>query len=187
MVLPADSALNFTNYLQEIGEKCFLKHQSNAFKNGERKKVCSFWRGRYCCRVKDCATYEFEIKQLDENTDSKVLLNCKVRGEIVHNERISSHSIKRFDSIEKTKVALHLMSNSNNIETLVNSQIADAVLESNKIQNPTKSEIEDSKPANPLALNVSFENLKGVSIKNQLKDRYRKILNDLHGKLLNIA
>ena len=69
-----------------------------------------------------------------------------------------------------------MLANSNNIETVANLAIDD-------LNKKASSNIPQSESnSNKLLGQISFDNIKTMNIKNKLKDRYRKILEDFDGK-----
>ena len=78
-------AERLTSFIQEIGESCFLNHQSNHYKVGSRKQG-AFWTGKFNCNFRDperkfsCSEFLFIIKELDEDKDKLVFFDCYIFG-----------------------------------------------------------------------------------------------------------
>ena len=72
--------------IQNVGEVCYLSHDTNNFKVGTRKSG-PFWRGKFYCNYQDlecelsCARYLFEISQLEEEKEYFVFFDCYISGE----------------------------------------------------------------------------------------------------------
>ena len=148
---------------------CYVKHSSNCFKTeGSRKHKSPFWRGIYQCSNVGCCKYEIEVDDFDENSQSMVTFDCLVIGKINHVEVLNNEILKRLNAQEKLKIVLKHLANSNNSETVVNMELDEL-----------KNLAPDSN-SNKLKID-SFENLKNLNLKNKLKDRYRKILENLFG------
>ena len=167
-ILSSEAAIDLTSFIQKIGEKCYLKNVSNAFKIGHLKINSPHWRGRYCCVNDGCAEFEFEIAKLNEETDETVSFTCIIKGSVNHSETLNFEALKRINAREKTEIALKFLSNENNIETVANNEIVSMTQDASK----------------PSKLIQSFESLKDLNIKHKLKDRYRKIQEDLYGKFI---
>ena len=104
-----------------------------------------------------------------------VEFSCLIRGKANHTEKINKEILKRIDAQEKFQIALKIMANSNNTETVTNMKIED-------LKNNSSIQKDDSNSDKLKKQATSFENLQNLNLKNKLKDRYRKILSDLFGK-----
>jgi hypothetical protein len=118
--LSNDSAKYLSKFIQESGEKCYLKHNSNAFKTGERKNS-AFWRGIYQCTGKDCANYVIEIENLCESTDDEVKFKCKITGKINHEEKLDARN-DRFCGDKRSELALKILED-DGVENAANTYI----------------------------------------------------------------
>jgi hypothetical protein len=141
-----------------------------------RKINCPYWRGVYECSNIGCCKFEFEVQNFNEISQKMVDFSCVIRGKANHCEKINKEILKRIDAKEKFQLALKIMANSNNTETVTNMQIDEL-----KKNSTTQKDISNSEKLKKQA--TSFENLQNLNLKNRLKDRYRKILANLFGKL----
>ena len=75
-------------FIQQVGQVCFLTHQTNHFKAGTRKDG-PFWQGKFNCNFKDiehnvtCASFLFKILDLDESQDKYVNFECYIIGKLI--------------------------------------------------------------------------------------------------------
>ena len=174
--LPCSSASDLSFFIQKCNLICYLRHCSNGFKqDNSLKKNAPYWRGVYQCTNNGCCKFEFTV-EFDVESEEMVGFCCLIYGEINHAVKINNEALKRFTSKEKLQVALKLLANSNNIETVANLAIDD-------LNKKASSNIPQSESnSNKLLGQISFDNIKTMNIKNKLKDRYRKILEDFDGK-----
>jgi hypothetical protein len=174
--LPCSSASDLTLFIQKSNLSCYLRHCSNGFRRDNSiKKNAPFWRGVYQCTNNGCCKFEINV-DFDEESDEMVEFSCLIYGETNHTEKINNEALKRITSKEKLQVALKLLANSNNIETVANLAIDD-------LNKKISSNIPQSESnSNKLLGQISFDNIKTMNLKNKLKDRYRKILEDFDGK-----
>ncbi len=153
-----------------------MRHISNAFKIDDSRKInCPYWRGVYECSNIGCCKFEFDVQNFNENSQKMVEFSCLIRGKANHTEKINKEILKRIDAQEKFQIALKIMANSNNTETVTNMKIED-------LKNNSSIQKDDSNSDKLKKQATSFENLQNLNLKNKLKDRYRKILSDLFGK-----
>ena len=143
-----------------------MKHVSNAFKTDDSRKTNSpFWRGVYECTNAGCCKFEIEVQKFDEDCQTMVEFSCIIIGKTNHSEKINKEILKRIDAQEKFQLALKIMANSNNTETVTNMEIDELT---KKFTNENK---EDSNSDKLKKQANSFENLQNLNLKNKLKDR----------------
>jgi hypothetical protein len=155
--------VKFTFYLKElgsIGSNCFLIHINNAFKRGEKKTVCSFWKGIYRCKEVNCAQFEFKIDKLDESVDDLVQFECQVKGKISHQLPILPTN-ERFYGTKKAEIGIEILSNG--IEDTLNSYI-------NKNENQSVMNVDNRNKLRDVFKHIKYSfNQKAIG-KNQLDD-----------------
>ena len=80
--LPCSSASDLTYFIQKCNLNCYLKHQSNGFRQENSNKTNSpYWRGVYRCSNNGCCKYEFNV-EFNENSDEMVKFCCLIYGQI---------------------------------------------------------------------------------------------------------
>ncbi len=145
--LSNDFSKDLSRFIQEIGEKCYLKHISNAFRTGKRKNS-AYWRGLYKCQSVGCASYTFEIENFNEKTDNEVLFECQISGPINHAEKLRQKT-ERIYGDKRSELVLKIM-------------------QEGGVENAFNSTIQSQMSSVPSSLLSSNE-------KTKIKDVYRKI------------
>ncbi|CAF0909560.1 unnamed protein product, partial [Brachionus calyciflorus] len=97
----------FNDCIVSLGEKCFLKHQSNAFRIGNRKNTC-FWRGVYNCSNRDCLKFIFEIEEWNNLEKNDPIFSCRIEGERNHEMQLKPPA-ESFYGLQRTQKALEIM------------------------------------------------------------------------------
>jgi hypothetical protein len=172
--LPCSSSSDLTYFIQKCNLNCYLRHKSNGFKQENSiKKNAPTWRGIYYCTNNGCCRYEFSV-DYDDSSDDMVEFCCLIYGDINHENKINNEILRHIDSKEKTMIALKLLANNNNTETVANMKIEELKLIGLKVSSTDAN-------SEKLLGQINFDNIKTLNLKNKLKDRYRKILENLHG------